>query len=336
MNERPRPVPLKIVFHGDNTANFRPGMEALLGSGHPHQIVDVSESLAAPGEAAHFESADVIIGIRLDASLPLPHRLRLYQAPAAGTDGIDLSRLPAASALCNCHGHEGAIAEYVFAALLARHVPLAKADADLRQGHWTYFAGRPGALRTELSSQTMGLLGFGHIAQAIAARARAFGMRVHAANRSAVASPLVDQAFGLDQLHAFMASVDVVVVSLPLAPQTKGLVDATALLALRKGAWLVNVGRGPVVAEQALFDALRSQHLGGAVIDTWYQYPTAAQPQCLPSALDFAGLPNVVMTPHMSGWTKGTVQRRQQTMADNILRLAGGRPLLNVLKPATV
>jgi phosphoglycerate dehydrogenase-like enzyme len=75
--------------------------------------------------------------------------------------------------------------------------------------------------------------------------------------------------------------------------------------------------------------------LGGAVIDTWYQYPTPAQPERAPSQLDFAALPNVVMTPHMSGWTAGTVARRQQTMADNISRLATGRPLLNVLKPAT-
>jgi phosphoglycerate dehydrogenase-like enzyme len=223
----------------------------------------------------------------------------------------------------------------VFAALLARHVPLARADADLRRGQWTYWAGRPGALRTELGGQTIGLLGFGHIAQAIAPRAKAFGLRVHAANRSAVTSEHVDRAFALTDLHAFLAGVDIVVVTLPLTPQTQGLVDGAALQAMRPSAWLVNVGRGPVVAEQALYDALRSRRLGGAIIDTWYQYPTPTQPGCAPSKLDFAALDNVVMTPHMSGWTSGTVRRRQQTMADNISRLATGRPLHNVLKPAS-
>ena len=326
-------TPLKIVFHGPNVANFRPGFEALIGPGH--QIVDVSDALAAPGEAEHYASADVVVGIRLDAGLPPLRRLKLFQAPAAGTDAINLALLPAGSALCNCHGHEDAIAEYVFAALLARHVPLAQAGADLRQGHWTYFAGRPGALRTELGSQTIGLLGFGHIAKAIAQRAQAFGMRVHAANRSALtganSSPYVDRAYLLSDLHAFLSAVDTVVVSLPLTPQTQGIVDAAALQHMKPAAWLVNVGRGPVVAEQALFDALQARRIAGAVIDCWYQYPTPDAPVCAPSKLDFGALDNVVMTPHMSGWTTGTVARRQQTMADNITRLASGRPLTNVL-----
>ncbi len=324
---------MKILFHGQNAANFRRGFEQMIEAGHT--IVDVGDALSAPGEAEHFASADVIVGIKLDASMPKPQQLRLYQAPAAGTDAIDVSLLPERSALCNCHGHEDAIAEYVFAALLARHVPLVRADSDLRRQQWTYFAGRPKALRTELGSQTIGLLGFGHIAKAIAARAKAFGMRAHAANRSAVTSEHVDRAYALSDLHAFLADCDVVVVTLPLTAQTQGLVDAAAINAMRPSAWLVNVGRGPVVAEQALYDALRSKRLGGAVIDTWYQYPTPDQPECAPSKLDFAALENVVMTPHMSGWTSGTVLRRQQTMADNIARLATGRPLLNVLKPAS-
>jgi len=327
------PLTMKIVFHGSNAANFRQGFEQLIEPGH--RVVDVGDALTAPGEAGHYASADVIVGIKLDASMPRPEKLRLYQAPAAGTDAIDLTLLPAQSALCNCHGHEDAIAEYVFAALLARHVPLAQADADLRRGEWTFWAGRPKALRSELGGQTLGLLGFGHISKAIALRAKAFGMRVHAANRGAVVSEHVDHAYALTDLHAFLAGVDVVVVTLPLTAQTQGLVDGAALRAMKPAAWLVNVGRGPVVAEQALYDALRSRRLSGALIDTWYQYPTPDQPQRAPSKLDFAALDNVVMTPHMSGWTSGTVHRRQQMMADNISRLATGRPLLNVLRPAS-
>ncbi len=322
-----------IVFHGQNAANFRQGFEALVGP--QHRIVDVSDGLAGPGEREAFEAADVVVGVKLDASLPRPQRLKLYHAPAAGVDMIDASRLPAGSALCNCFGHEHAIGEYVMAALLQRHVPLAAADADLRQGRWTYWAGRPTALRTELGAQTLGLLGFGHIAKGIAQRAKAFGMRVHVANRSPVSSPLADQAFGLDELEAFMASVDAVVVTLPLTASTQGLVGARALAALRPHALLLNVGRGPVVDEDALYDALASRRMGGAVIDTWYQYPRPDLPECAPSARhDFAGLDNVLMTPHMSGWTHGTVQRRQRTLAENIRRLSEGRSLVNLLHRA--
>jgi phosphoglycerate dehydrogenase-like enzyme len=201
----------------------------------------------------------------------------------------------------------------------------------LRQQRWTYWAGRPTALRTELGSQTIGLLGFGHIAQTVAQRAKAMGMRVHVANRSPIQHPSVDQSWTLDALHNFMGSVDAAVVSLPLTDNTKGLVDAQAIAAMRPDAVLMNVGRGAVIDEKALYDALASRQIGGAVIDTWYQYPTPTQTECAPSQYDFAALDNVLMTPHMSGWTSGTVRRRQETLADNIARLSRGEALINVL-----
>ena len=321
---------MKIVFHGGNAANFREGFEAILGEAH--EIVDVSDALDRPGERAHFESAEVIVGIRLGTGEPVPRALRLYHAPAAGTDAIDAERLPTGAVLCNCFGHEHAIAEYVMTALLQRHVPVADADARLRKGEWTYWAGRPGALRTELGSQTIGLLGFGHIGKAIAVRAKAFGMKVVVANRSVVpTSDLVDESYRLDQLPAFMGAADAVVVSLPLLEATRGIVDAKAFAAMRAGAVILNVGRGPVIEEQALFDVLSEGRIGGAIIDTWYTYPSADKLETAPGTLPFATLPNLVMTPHMSGWTGGTVRRRQQTIAENIRRLARGQALINTV-----
>ena len=129
-----------------------------------------------------------------------------------------------------------------------------------------------------------------------------------------------------------MASVDIVVVTLPLADTTRSLVGCQALTAMRPDAVLVNVGRGAVVDESALFDALQSGRLASAIIDTWYQYPDASRGACAPSQFDFASLPNVLMTPHMSGWTHGTVRRRQQTLVDNITRLVRGEPLEHVVR----
>ena len=204
---------MKIVFHGANAANFRADFEDLLDG--THTIVDVSDALDQRGERAAFEAAEVIIGIKLSAGEPSPTSLRLYHAPAAGTDMIEPARLPNGAQLCNCFGHEHAIAEYVMTALLLRHVPILRADARLREGQWDYWAGRPGALRTELGSQTIGLLGFGHIGKAIAARAKAFGMRVVVANRTPVpVAGVVDESFALDQLSAMLGRVDAVVVSL--------------------------------------------------------------------------------------------------------------------------
>ena len=166
----------------------------------------------------------------------------------------------------------------------------------------------------------------------MAHRAKALGMRVHVANRSPVTHLLVDRSWTLDGLHEFMGSCDAVVVSLPLAANTQGLIDAPAIAAMRPDAVLLNVGRGAVIDEQALYEALVSRQIGGAVIDTWYQYPSPTQPECAPSRFDFASLDNVLMTPHMSGWTQGTVRRRQETLADNIGRLSRGEALINVLR----
>jgi phosphoglycerate dehydrogenase-like enzyme len=211
-------------------------------------------------------------------------------------------------------------------------VPIPHADSKLRQGEWVYWAGRPGALRSELGSQTIGLLGFGHIGKAIAAQAKAFGMRVVVANRSAVPrSELVDASYGLDRLQSFMGSADAIVVSLPLSGETEGIVGAPELAAMRPDAIIINVGRGPVINEQALFDALKQRRIGGAVIDTWYNYPAPDKPQTQPGTLPFNELTDLVMTPHMSGWTTGTVLRRQQTIAENIRRLSANEALLNVV-----
>jgi phosphoglycerate dehydrogenase-like enzyme len=274
----------------------------------------------------------VLIGVKLDASHPRPERIRLYHAPAAGIDAIDRSMLPPGTPLCCSPGHEHAIAEYVIAALLQKHIPLQAADRDLRVGKWTLWSQAPGTMRTELGASTLGLLGFGHIGKAIAARAKPFGMRVLVANRSVVPpGPLVDASYTLDRLAEFMASADDVVVSLPLTKETRGLVGSEALSSIRRHAVIVNVGRGPVIDERALYDALATKRIAGAVIDTWYRYPSRVGDIVLPASLPFHELDNIVMTPHLSAWTHGTVRRRQQVMADNIGRLIRGAPLTNVV-----
>jgi phosphoglycerate dehydrogenase-like enzyme len=97
---------------------------------------------------------------------------------------------------------------------------------------------------------------------------------------------------------------------------------------------LINVGRGAVVDERALYAALRDRRIASAVIDTWYVYPSSDAPHPPPGNLPFHDLDNVVMTPHFSGWTTGLIARRRRTMAQNVRRLARGEPLVNVVKPA--
>ena len=323
---------MRIVFHGANAASFSEGFAEAVGG--TAEVVLLRDALESEADRAAYAGAGAIVGVRYGADLPRPDGLRLFHVPGAGTDGVDLDALPPGATVCNCFGHEQAIAEYVMAALLRRHIPLGPADRDLREGRWTYWAGAPERAHGEIAGTTIGLLGFGHIGRAIAARAKAFEMEVVVANRSPVpVSPLVDRSFGLDALPAFFAAADAYVVSLPRLPETAGIVGHAAFAAMRPHAVLVNVGRGPTVDERALFEALEGRRIGGAAIDTWYNYPSAATALAKPSALPFETLPNVLMTPHMSGWTDGTIRRRRALMADNVRRVMAGRDCLNVVRP---
>ena len=324
---------MRIVFHGENAASFSEGFAGLVGQGA--QVDLLPDVLASEADRQCYAQADAIIGVKFDASLPVPKNLKLFHVPGAGYDAVDLALLPASASVCNCFGHEQAIAEYVMSAILARHIPLVDADARLRQGDWKYWAGAPDRVHDEMAGKTIGLLGFGHIGKAIAARAKAFEMRVHVANRSAVpVSGVVDRAFRLDDLAEFWGSADYIVVSVPLTPETTGIVGTQAFAAMRRDAVVLNVGRGPTIDEAALYDALKQNRIGGAIIDTWYAYPGPGKANPYPSALPFQDLPNIVMTPHMSGWTHGTIRRRQRTIANNIINRSTGAACVNVVREA--
>lgn len=321
---------MKLTFHGSNAANFRADIEACLTGSH--EISLLSDDLSEPGEIERFIDADVIIGTALSGSHPKPGNARLYQVAGAGYDGIEFTRLPSGCSVCNCFGHEEAITEYVMTAVLSRYVPLVEADAQLRRGNWHYWAGRPEGLRTGCSGSSIGILGYGHIGKALARGAQAFSMEVHVANRTDIMpDDCVDYYYPLSKLDIFYGAVDILVVALPLTEATSGLVDENAFSAMRSNCMILNVGRGPVIAEQALYDALKNKRIDSAVIDTWYVYPSEENNTPYPGNLPFQELNNVIITPHMSGWTQGTIRQRQQLIAENIRRLADGETLLNTV-----
>jgi phosphoglycerate dehydrogenase-like enzyme len=320
---------MDIVFFGTNAASFQSGLSDLLDL--PHRITCISDAPDA-GERAILNAADVVVGVHFQRPLTA-QRARLFQLPAAGYDQVDFDALPAQCAICNAFGHERAIAEYVMAALLARHVPLDLADRQLRAGAWNFWAGAgPAALRTELGAQSIGIIGHGHIGKAVAERALAFGMAVHVANRSPVRDARYSATYPLADLHQMLSKVDIVINTLPLTPTTTALIDGAAFGAMRPHSVFLNVGRGGVVDETALYEALLNRTIAGAIIDTWYSYPKDATTPQRPATHAFEDLPNLIMTPHMSGWTHGTIARRTETIAQNITRLAAGQPLVNQLR----
>ena len=321
-----------LVFYGRNAQRFRDGFEALCDV-PPGEIVTVGDHDRSPEALAAFGRAEVVVGTHfLDPAIEVP-RLRLLQLAMAGTDAVDLSLLPPAAAVCNCFGHEEGISEFVLLAMLLHAHPVIDGDRRLRAHDWLWSAATAGPFHDELAGRTLGVLGYGRIGRAVARRARAFGLETVVANRGPVAlDGTVGRYVPLDDLGTLYELSDFIVCALPLTESTRSLVDAAAFARMRPTAYLINVGRGPVIDEEALYRALKERRIAGACIDTWYAYPTDSEPAPRPSRFPFHELDNVLMTPHMSGWTFGTRRRRQQAMAENVNRLRAGRPLRNVVR----
>ncbi|MGH6942917.1 MAG: 2-hydroxyacid dehydrogenase [Geminicoccaceae bacterium] len=289
----------------------------------------------APPASADLEDAKILVSAAFDREFPPLPELRLLQVPAAGVDRIDFDALPAGCAVCNAFEHEIGIGEYVLAAMLHWTVDLACRSARFKAGSWADSLHFSAPFRPELAGRTLGLVGYGHIGQAVARRARGFDVRILAVTRTPRAlEPAPDRLEGMDGLDDLLRASDFVVVACPLGEETRGLIGRERLALMRPDAVLINVARGPVVDEDALYEALRQRRIAGAVLDVWYRYARPGAPGLRPSRHPFHELDNVVMTPHCSGWTEGLIPRRFAVVADNIERLLDGRTLRNQVWPA--
>jgi phosphoglycerate dehydrogenase-like enzyme len=177
----------------------------------------------------------------------------------------------------------------------------------------------------ELSECTVGILGLGGIGRAVARRCTALGMRVLATRRSGGEGPEgVEVASGPGALERVLPASDFLVVTVPLTEVTRGMLGARELARLPPGAVLVNVARGGVVDEAALVDALRAGRLRGAGLDVFAREP-------LPEDSPLWSLPNVLVTPHVSGASRRFWRRQTDLILDNLERHLAGRPLLNAV-----
>jgi len=286
--------------------------------------------------ASALPGADVLVGANFTQGLTdAADSLQLVHVAGAGYDGIDAEALPAGVRVANTFHHEGSIAEHIVATTIVLRRQILQQDRALRTGRWATPVYEPErAQLSSLEGATVGFVGFGHIGQRTWQGYRAFGARAQVVSRSGrvpdeVGSDLVSVA-QLDGLDALLESSDIVVLCLPLDDSTRELIDADRLHRMRDDALLVNVSRGPVVAPGALYDALQENRIGGAVLDTWYTYPTDG-PQARPAEQPFEALDNVIMTPHSSGVTAQTFQGRARDIAANIARLAEGAALDRVV-----
>ncbi|MCA1188825.1 MULTISPECIES: 2-hydroxyacid dehydrogenase [unclassified Saccharopolyspora] len=323
---------LNVVIADTNLLPLRAEIDAGLPAGTTARWPDRQDDAAL---RAAIADADVYVSGDLPAELAAHGtRLKLVHAAGAGTDGIATGALPAGTVVANTFHHEKSIAEHVVAATTVVRRQLRVQDAALREGRWaTPVYDQRAPWLDSLTGATVGFVGFGHIGQLTWRRFQAFeaaGVAVTRRGDVDAAAGGLEWAATIDRLDALLEAADVVVLSVPLTAETTGLIGAAELARMREHAVLVNVGRGPVVEERALYEALRDGVIGGAAIDVWYDYPAPGEVKH-PSALPFHELGNVLMTPHSSGLTRQTFAGRARDVVANIGRLAAGEPLRNVV-----
>jgi phosphoglycerate dehydrogenase-like enzyme len=275
---------------------------------------------------------DALLSGRITTKLAPAPQLQFMHVPFAGVDWLKADMIPPGCSVCNVHEHSSAIAEYVMLAMLEWQIGLRRIEADFRAGSWAYGGSAvSGKQHGELSGKTLGIIGYGHIGSEVAHRAKAFGLTIHALGSKARTAdqcpPELASWGGPEDLPTLLAKSDFLVLACPLSSATQGLIGATQFKQMKSTAVLINVARGPVVDEEALFNALSTRQISGAVLDTWYHYPTPQTPAVKPSRFDFASLDNVIMTPHCAGWTDGQEQRRWGFIIANLERFRLGQAL---------
>ena len=324
---------MKTVFLGNFGA--RPGVwEAILAKTteklDTSVLFDLDDSQRLIPALA---GAEIVVSHIWKKDFPEAPRLKLLQSVAAGIDLIDVPSVPPGVSICSVAGHEQAIAEYVLMTMLAWQHRLIDIATAFRGGVWSTGGGAGGGpTHGEIMNKTIGIVGYGRIGREVAQRMVGFGCTVIGANRSPVADKGdIAEIYPLAELDRMLPRCDVVVIAAGLGPETAGLIDQRRLGLMKPTAFIINIGRAAIVNEEALYAALRDHKIGGAALDVWWQYPTAAEPNRRGSRLPFHELPNVIITPHCSSATDGARDRRFSTVAGNLDRYVRGEKLQNVV-----
>lgn len=305
-----------LVYHPDEAARYAAGIRTPAGR------VEVRVAGSPEAAAAAVAGADVLYAWGFPPALyPRAGRLAWLQAMAAGVEWALVPELPPHVVVTRAPGVFGPwMAEYVlgWCAWVTQRMETYR-DAQRRR-QW-----RSDLLPGRLRGTTMVVVGTGDVGATIARAARRLGLRVLGVNRSGRPVPGLERVYRVSALGQALARADWAVVVLPLTAETRGLIGERQLAALPPSAWLLNVGRGAVVDEAALVRALAGRRIAGAILDVF-----AAEP--LPPRHPLWGLPNVVITPHISG--PSTPDELAPIFNDNLARYLAGRRLRHVVDRA--
>lgn len=264
---------------------------------------------------------------------PTGQHPKFIHSVGAGIDAIDVDAIPEGCPLCNVYGHDKGVAEHAFMLFMALNKNLPKLDKSLRQGNW--IMEQP--YLPEMRNRNLLVLGLGHIGENLVRWGKFLEMKITGLTRNSSAERAtklgLDAHGSLDDLDQHLPDADFVVIAIPSAKETDGLFGMDQFRLMKPSSFIVNVGRGPVIEEKALYDALKTREIAGAGIDVWYQYYTPDQPIKHPSKYPVHELDNIIMTPHKP--TYETMEFRWKFVCENIQRLVKDEPLKNLVHTGT-
>jgi phosphoglycerate dehydrogenase-like enzyme len=289
---------------------------------HPYIVQEVPA-----GMEAHLADVEVLLTYHAGFELAAAPRLKWVQLAGDGIDYLHGKPLLSSDIIVtNARLFAGPIAEYAIATMvmLTRLLPKALREFQVERrwprDHWSEYAG------AELAGKTLAILGYGSIGRQLARVALAMDMQVIGTRRSVRAPSLEDGVtiYPPETQAAVMARADFVVVCLPLTPETVGAIGDAELRQMKRSAYLIAVGRGRVIDEAALLRSLREGWIAGAALDVFAERPP-------PTDSPLFDLPNVILTPHMSGISANYSERMSALFCDNLARYLAGEPLLSVV-----
>lgn len=334
---------LTVVVTSDRYGNETQGLELereLVAAIHDLQIdllgrpsTSEDELIAAGADAdALCVSTREAVTRRVLENLP---RTKVISRYGVGLDNVDLDAAAEAGIVVTHYpGYcTSEVADHALAMILALNRRIVEQDRALREGAWVrYGPATRSILRgpiPPLRELTLGIVGFGRIGQAVAERARPFGLRLLVADP--YQEPAVIEAHGAAPVsrETLLAQADIVTLHCPLTPETRGLIDAAALARMKPTAVLVNTARGPIIDLAALAAALAAGRPAGAALDV-------TDPEPLPADSPFYGMDNVILTPHSAYYSERSVELvRRETLLEAIQVLRGKRPR-TVANPAVL
>ncbi len=266
---------------------------------------------------------------RIDAPLieSAGQQLKVISQIAVGYDNIDVKAAQSRGiSIGNTPGVlTDATADLAFALLLAAARRIVEGVEYIREGNWRTW--EPMALLgADLSGATLGIVGLGRIGEAVARRASGFDMRILAYSPSRNAANLADKQIELTSLDKLLQESDFVSIHVPLNAQTRAMIDANTLAKMKPSAILINTARGPIVDQQALYEAVKNGIIGGAALDVTNPEPMSKDDPLLQ-------LPNVIVVPHIGSASQRTRDKMATMAAENLIAGVYGTPLPDRVNP---